>query len=521
MKRLPIANIGSKGLNTDIPPWDLPNDFITYGKNFRVDSNYIYSSGGYINWSDAPSLFYPGYVMFVDDISGRTWLVAGRDAVYAFNGSSWSDISSVGFPGLAADAELMWQGCMLGRIPIINNFNHYPEYWSPPTIGQQLVPLNFSPGNTWDDVNKKAYCIRSHKNFLFALRLQEGSTEYPDGYRWSHPADINGLPYTWDETDPASIAGIAQLGSNFGTIVDGLSLRDSFAIYSTSGINLLSLSNDEFIWNRRELSNTVGLANMRCIAEVKGTHYFIADGDVLSNDGNSIQSIMHNRIQRDFAGRINSSFFDRSFVVRNIAAKEIWFCIADSDNEYPNIAYVWNWSNDSWAIRDLVPNLAHAGFGTQADSDPSWDNTVGTWDQSLSPWGSQKRTPFDDTVIGVDNSSSSLVILDPNNVSDDDQLSSTIERTDMPLTTIDEVNMLTRIYPRIEGTSEVEVTIGAQKYPGAPVLWKAPIIFNPGTDRKIDVRSTGALHAYRIKSIGLGVWRFSGMDIEYESAGKR
>ena len=32
--------------------------------------------------------------------------------------------------------------------------------------------------------------IRSHKNFLFALGMQEGPDEYRDKVWWSHPAEL-------------------------------------------------------------------------------------------------------------------------------------------------------------------------------------------------------------------------------------------------------------------------------------------------------------------------------------------
>ena len=67
----------------------------------------------------------------------------------------------------------------------------------------------------------------------------------------------------------------------------------------------------------------------------------------------------------------------------------------------------------------------------------------------------------------------------------------------------------------------MSIQIGSQDYAGAPVRWKQETTFNPQTQRKIDVRTTGELHCWRIKSIDGDSFEMSGMDIEYENSGAR
>jgi len=521
-KKLQISNIGLKGLNTDLAPWDLPAEFLTFGANFRVRSNTILTAGGYANWSDSPVGFNPGYIMHVGATSGDYWLVPGRSAIYAFDGSTWSDVSSLaGYAGLGLDDELGWNGCMLGQIPIVNNSQHVPEFWSPASPGQIMQPLPWDATEDWASRGITAKIVRSHKNFLFALNIQDGAVDQPDTYRWSTAADINGLPYTWDESDVSGLAGVASLGGDGGAIIDGLSLRDSFCIYSENSIDILDYTGDEFVWRRRELSNTVGLLAKQCIIEVKGIHYFMADGDILRNDGTTIESIIHGRLQRQFNSSINADYYDRSFAVRNNVLKEIWFCIPSDSSEYPNVAYIYNWIDDSWSIRDLPGGLAFAGYGPQSVAPQTWEDWVGTWETQQAVWGSRKRTPLDDTIVGVIGSDSSLKLLEPSDKRDSGPLASRIERTDFPLEGFDNVTTITRIYPHIEGTNPVQIQVGSQDKAGGAVSWKPVATFTPGKDRKIDIRSTGSLHAWRIQSIGEGNWGFSGMDIEYEFAGKR
>ena len=62
-------------------------------------------------------------------------------------------------------------------------------------------------------------------------------------------------------------------------------------------------------------------------------------------------------------------------------------------------------------------------------------------------------------------------------------------------------------------TGSVDIRLGSQDYPGAPVRWKPAQRFNPETDRAITMRTTGELHCFRIESVDDLQWEFSGFDI--------
>lgn len=520
-KLLKVNNIGTKGLNTDIPPWDLPYEFLSSGFNFKVRNNNISAAGGSEEISVPPVPIKIGMIATTGALSGGYLLVAGVDSVYAFDGITWTNISSVqGYPGLSVDDELNWTSCLLGQIPIVNNPQAQPEYWSPQSPGQVLQPLPWSPGVTWQDRGISAKVFRSHKNFLFAMDIQDGSIEKPSTYRWSTAADINGLPYTWDETDLSGLAGEASLGGDSGRIIDGLSLRDSFVLYSEKGIDILDYTGDEFIWRRREVSKSTGLLARNCVVEVKGSHFFISDGDIVKTDGTNIKSILYDRIRNNFIANFDSEYYNRSFVIKNQVSKEIWFCVPEEGEQYPNRAYVYNWRDDSWAIRDLPPGTVSAAYSPRAQPPLTWETWQGTWEEQTRIWNSRFTSLLSDTILGANNTDT-LLALEPKEVRTSGPLVTTLERTDLPLEGIDKFSTITRVYPRIEGVQSVVFQFGSQKYAGGPVTWKPAFTFLPGTDRKIDIRTTGALHCWRLTAVDSGDWRFSGMDFEYEEAGFR
>lgn len=523
MKFTSINGTGFKGLNSDISPWELSPEFITSGVNFRSSANRIVSAGSNEDW-DAPSAnINAGHVLPVQTSGGSDfWMVLGRASIEVFDGALWHDMSSAaGYSGLGADDELLWTSCMLGAIPVINNPQHAPEVWTPQQTTTILTPLNFDASNDWATMGYSFDTIRSHKNFLFALDLLENGEEFPNSYRWSHPADINGLPFTWDETDPSALAGKAQLGGDSGKIVDGWSLRDSFSMYSERGVNILDYTGDEFVWRRRELSSAFGIIAKNCIAEIKGTHFFLSDGDIVKNDGNRLESVVHNKIRKRLTSQMSSDYYDRSFVVRNTALKEIWFCVPEDGSEYPNVAYVYNWRDDVWSIHDLPANIVHAAYGPQSSPPVTYLTVPGTYDTTLLTYGSQKRTPLNSTVIGGYSDTSGLVILDPNDSTPGIDTDFFIERRDIQIGDVKGVKTITRTYPYMDGESPVTIQIGSSQSVGGTIDWTNEITFDPRTQRKIDIRSTGMLHAYRIRSIGDGAVSLTGMGIDYIESGSR
>lgn len=519
-EKLILNNIGNKGLASDPMPWTLAPEFITYGRNFRVSSGSIIPKGSTEQFSAPPSGWSPGHLYYTGSLGVNFWIVMGRSKVYVLSGTTWYDITSTAaYLGISTNDELLWTACSLGEIPIINNPQVHPEYWSPQQTGQILQPLQFDPSNTWLAKTFQMKVMRSHKNFLFALNLTEAGTEFPDSYRWSHPADINGLPSTWDETDAAFLAGKASLGGNYGDIVDGASLRDSFAIYSERGINVLDYTADEFVWRRRELSSTVGLLTTNCVVEVKGTHFLLGDGDIVSNNGNAIESIAHNRIKKDIFSRIDTVNYSNCYAIRNDVNKEVWFCIPEAGETYPNLAFIYNWKDSSWSVKDIPGDIAFTNYGIQSIAADTWASISTTWANEIKKWSASAQSPLDQVLLGVDTVAEDTYLIDSG--TPDGDFDMVIERLSFPLVDDRQVTTIVRVYPHIEGPGLVDIQFGSHDYPDSPVRWKSVIRFDPATDRKIDLRTTGELHAWRFSSVGQSTFTMSGMTIEFERTGLR
>jgi hypothetical protein len=517
-QKVTINNIAGQGLNLDLDPIDLPTSAVTNGKNFRIKNGRIETvPAAEIIASDTNIT--PGYVTSIKTATAILTAVAGLTKVLCFDGSSWSDITSAaGYAGLSSGDEFLWSSCLLGNIPIFNNFSHVPEYWSPVDSGQILQPLQFDPINTWAAKNYAAKTIRSHGQYLFALNLQEGANYLPDSYRWSHPADINGLPFTWDETDLSAIAGKSSIGGDSGAIVDGLSLRDAFIIYSERAINALSLSGDEFVWRKIPISTGYGLAAKDAIVEISGVHYFISQDDICMNDGSAITSLTKDRIKTSIASRTNFQYIERSFAFHYLNENEIWFCIPSDSNTTPSLAYIFNYLDKTWAVRDLPVNTAFISYGIKLDDVMTWDSNPNVFDSESLPWS--WRAYAAQLPLGVINSATDLLSIDdPKATSFLDIL---IERTSFKLKDdYQGYETINRIYPKFAGKSVLNFQIGSQNSPMAPIRWTTPTVFDIASQRTIQRMTTGCLHSYKIFGTPTGKFTFNGLTIEYTENGER
>jgi hypothetical protein len=524
---LKISSIGANSPNFDLEACNLPPEIFSYAKNYLVrDNEYrafnteqnIYIGAG------TPTL--PGYIDFIQKSPTEYfYLVGGSTQVKVFDLLNWVDISNLaGYP-VVTGFEDSWEGCKLGSIPVLTNYNAFPEYWSPQVTAQKMQDLKFDAANTWRAKNYKCKVIRSHLNFLFALGLKEGSTEYPNAYRWSHPADIGGLPFSWDELDTSTIASKEFLDDEY--IIDGCSLRNEFAIYTNRGIHILTYrgeSDTPFV--RRKLSTTQSLIASKCVVEAAGSNYFLANGDILRTEGSVLVSVLDKRFKNFLKDSLSQTFFQNCYATVNSNTKEIWFFIVQYANRYPNIALVVNYNDNNVSIRDIQFGRTHACFGLVQDPNATVEawNTESTqvWPSNSQPWNDNLSTPFDYRIINCETNG---IIETPeplsNYINTLQSYNTVLERTNIQLDNTEEKTTITRFTPQLSSTGKVKIEVGSHDFLDANVRWKPAVIFDPKVNRKVDIRTTGDLHAWRISSVGLDGFTLYGFDVVYETAGKR
>lgn len=522
MPLIRLNNFGFSPLTSDIDANSLAPEMFSSAFNFRAVDDKLVSYNGMVEMYAAPSDFNAAYIAKIKTPVTTFYVMLGLTDCMAFDGSSWASIKPAAGFTLPTGGEMFWSHTMLGAIPIFNNSQLAPTYWSPQSLSQKLqylpfdFPVGVVGGRSWAYYNYKAKVFRAHRNFLFALNLTEGSDEFPYSYRWSHPADINGLPPSWDETDQAYIASKEQLSGNIGAIVDGSSLRDAFCIYSESGITLLDYVGGEFIWQARQLSSAYGLAAQNALVEFNDLNALLVDSDIVVNNGNDIESVLTRKLRRRLSSNISNDNYKNCFAVHVANMSEVWFFIVESGHTYPNIAYIYNYSTNVVSLREV--NVIHAAYSQLVEASDSFDGgSVGTIDSDGIIFNTPTTSPFSSVVLGIGTEHSIIYNLDETETS----YNTYFERTNFTPNGLDEATTIVAIYPKIEGTGQVKIEIGSQQHYDGPVAWKQEILFEPATQRRVALRTTGKFHCWKISSIGTSKFKISGMDIEYVNSGSR
>ena len=104
---------------------------------------------------------------------------------------------------------------------------------------------------------------------------------------------------------------------------------------------------------------------------------------------------------------------------------------------------------------------------------------------------------------------------------DGTNFTTTLERRGLSDGKVDKVKNISRVYPRIEGTGSVSISVGAELAPNSGVIYNSPVSFNIGTDSKVDCRVKGRYAAIKIESDAASQFRLSGYAIEAEVVSDR
>ena len=126
---LRLPEFATKGLNTDLLPWDLDGNYITNVQNMRILNGKLSPTGGNRVWANLPDDILPGFLMHVGSTIGRFWIIAGKTKIYVYDGNTdqvFDNISSaVGYAGIIN--QDLWNGCLMGEIAVLNHREHFPE----------------------------------------------------------------------------------------------------------------------------------------------------------------------------------------------------------------------------------------------------------------------------------------------------------------------------------------------------------------------------------------------------------
>jgi hypothetical protein len=522
--KVPVNNVGQFGVILDVKPHELPINAWTAARNIRFDVNYAEKFKGYTNLYGGASTP-PYWLLNARDANNNFWLYAGLTKVYATDGTSHTDISRAAGGAYGATADVNWNGCVFNGVPVLNNGVDVPQYWAlPMSMANKLQALP-----NWN-ANWRANSLRGYKNYLVAVDVTKTGVRYPQMVKWSHPADPGTYPTSWDETDPTKDAGEFPLSETGGACIDSFTLRDTNIIYKDDSFYGQQFVGGQFVFRFYAISREVGILSRRCAVEfVDGNHAVFGSGDLFTHDGQNVKPIGTKRVKNALFSSIDSSTSQRSFVVRNVPKKEVWFCYPETGQTVPNKALVWSYNNDTFAFRDIVAAHIEPGVVIADTTGTTWNSDAGTWDSDGSYWDASTYDPSQRRLLEAAPGSSLLLYTDTTEQFNAVNFQSYIERTGIGIPLEDNQppdftrrKMVRSIWPRITGTAgrTINVYVGSQEIVGGPVTYAAAKGFVIGTTKHLDFRVFGRLFAVKFESTDDCTWQLHGYELDMRLGGR-
>ena len=434
------------------------------------------------------------------------WVYAGKDGVFATDGSAHFDITPASWNGTIA-ARTVWTACVLGGLVVINRSDDDPVWWS----GDPASACTKLPG--WI-VGARCIAMRAHKNFLFAIGRLDVDASLVS---WSDAAEAGTIPATWV---PAAdnLAGDVVLMAGVDPCIDGLTLRDSFIIYKGQSIWSLDFTGDpSTVFASRKMFDNTGLASTNAVAGDHTRHLYIdTSGDVFETNGVEAASVLDGRAKSTFytdldefsQGKCSSAMLVRenSIVLAyprtgdGVAMRAVSIDLSSGDIGFHDV--------------DRVKCMATGRF-IQAPGSGDWDDDPDAWKTDKSAWNEAfSGATKDDVISGGDGGFTLLGA--------GDTLAMFAQKMGMAFGNPDRRKLVSRLWPKVTGTEgrPISLRVGGQETPGGPVSWNASQIYLVGQDAPIDVMVTGRYLAIELDADPGDPFRVSSFDVTYVETGR-
>jgi hypothetical protein len=511
--RTDIDKLAKPGFVADQPDIDMPLGAWTDSRNIEYREGAAEKCPGYTQALGNLSVT-AIWTAPVSDGSNYFWAYGSNTVMYATDGTTHADIT--GTITLGATDDLNYSGGPFHGHLIVNDGVAIPQSWAP-GLGNNLVSLT-----AWPAVTLTCKVMRSFKDFLFAFRVTDNGTYNPRVMRWSDRASPGALPGSWDFSDPTNQAGINELGQTQDTIVDGLPIRDSLMVYKENHTWIADYIGGDDIFGFRQVFSQVGMLTERAAVAFGSNHLVWTDQDIVLHDGNSAQSILDGRARRWLFNRINTNRYKRSFAVADYRRRVAYFCFPESGQDWPTMALAWNWAEDTLHPYELGGPKTWADTGIVPNTDTTWGNFVGSWEDASRAWNEGVTSPFTGLMLFTDAIRMRAYQGNTGETYNGTAMACYAERTGITKD-LGSMRRIQRIFPKVLGSSGDTLLfyVGVRDAQNAAVQWRGPYPFTIGVDYKIDLRVTGRLLDFRTEYSGTNTFRLHGIGLDHEPDGRR
>lgn len=517
-----LNELGTPGVIADIKGYMLPPEAWTFGHNVRAEDRSMVSLSGQSQVFGTPGTA-PHFMVPIKTALATYWLYTSLTKAYVYDGATHTDITRTSGGDYTAGETRDWNGTILGGVPVLNNGNDVPQYWS------DLSPLTaLQPIPNWPS-GYKARIIRAFDQQLIAFGLTKSGVPYDHSYLFSHSADPGSLPSSWDITDATKDTGENAFPDvDSGIILDAMMMRGAMYVGKENGIYRLLRVGGRFIFDAKTYLETFGVLSSRCMTNIGrlGQQSLWGQDDIIIHNGASQESILDKKWRRTLFNRIEGTNLKNCFSFDNSFKNELWFCYPTIGSENPDQALVWNYKDGSLTTTDV--NFVNVASGFVSNDDLAWDDETSlNWnDETEQAWdvGSTRQ------LVAAQAADTRFSALDMTNARNGTPYTCTLQRTGLALLGRKRTGewivdhryrkLFSRAWLKLIG-GPVSVRFGAQELVDGPVTWTTAKTFNPATDMFIDIGPiSGRAMAIEISSTDAVSWRLDGYKIEYSKLGE-
>jgi hypothetical protein len=517
-RALEQAEFGPIGVVQDVPPFAAPPDVYTSVQNMRVaGAGMARAAGVMAMFQDVGSgvLFPPKWVGAVIR-SGAIWvLYAGDGGVGVTDGTAHYNVTpSTGWAPMQP-GEMM--GGIYNGILIFNNpAAASPWYWDGGLTVGSVKPLPGWPSGYF------AKAVAPFGSHIFAGSISAAGVLNDGRLLWSDVAVPGSVPASWTPT-ASNQAGEIFLSTGSGQIQSMLGLGSQLMVYRSTGCWAVSYVGRPYIYTHRKVAAEVGCCSTNAAVMVRGSHLVVTPGDIVLTDGTAVRSIGENRIKRTLFAQISEPALSLVHCYLLPTQSEVAIAIPAGQDQACNLAYVWDYAQDRWSIREL-PDVAHTSslYIPTTYAVDTWESDAGTWESDWNAWDSSPQGGFVVRGLAASAVHGRLFALDLGDLRyDGSMIEAMAERLSVPIAGGKNVAMVSRLFPRVtapEGT-RLTVQVGAQLDPSAPVTWEAEQPYTVGAGVGVNSSAIGRFISVRIKGAVLEEWAVAGWGVEFRTRG--
>lgn len=546
---VPVRGLAAAGILRDPSPYELDLNAWSSGVNVRFHANKVERAPAFRTASaDLPAR--PVFCASYEPSSGydRVMVMGEDGTLTSYVAGVVSDVTETGHT--TSTSVQAATSCLLGDVLYINQPGFAPRFYGPlattfdtlpnmeaawtcrslRAFGDYLIALNVIKPDTWTDPHTTTTQTGGH---------------FPNLFKWSDLTLYGQPPGSWDYLDPSTNAGENPLEELKTPLVDGLTMRNIFVIYTEDEVWAAKQTGDNAIFEWERLFSDGGMIAPNCAVEVNGIHYVFGPKDIYQHDGVSKRSIIDKRNKQTFFRYLNTHRSEVCFVAYLPHLDSVMFCCNSGDPlatyttaDRCNWAAVYDIPSDTWSFVDL-PNVsaitmanldnvltyASAGGTTYASVGGAYydqDNTFAKAAAACSATTGGAVTA--NRLLAYDFINKGTLTFP---VEAECNPPAFVERAGISLDQLGSdlvtYKLVSRMYPQVAayGGLPVQIAVGGANTPSGVPAYVGPISFDPETDYKIDVMVGGRYLSVKFTVAGLVDIDVVGYDLELTENGRR